>query len=461
MPITIPDKHYVGFKQRASDSLPLGFATPFSADKAFEKRKGTVDGWAVPESVFDDTTKQWVPGERIPAQLLDNVLMDGFQIAKSVRRHGWNGGNVVWRIQDPRGFELEISSSNMASILDCSTVINGEIQGKCIWGRDGAANLLLPEMSDPYKQAVFQTELKKSSLVSIQELSFGDVVYLHNTKKAIYLGRYHTIVTRFGDPATTLKIATPVKHLLFIFDSSTAEVTSDIDIFSSRFVDLCVGRKGNPRVGSFKVVDKPKVSRIDGRGIYTLKNGATQEQFIQSLMDDFMFRFDLHEDAMPTIALSTAPITNISTVIVPVDESILEWQSLDYYQRRGSDPLVVMVPKGDYNKLRIMHTSDILVDGNKYGGSGCTERLRRAAEPSIKQQLNNTFSTILPDTIPVISYHNFVSAYAQQCMQSWSWRSSRDHLYDELIQDINKGCAWYTLCVKYNDGQIKTITGPH
>ena len=125
--IYIPEKHYVGFQHRnEGDQIVLGFATPYATDSAFKKRKSTVDSWA--NGYMNMKAKD--PNRR-QTEILDNELMSGFEIARSVRSHGWNGGNVLWRIADPRGFELEISSANLASILDCATVINGVIQG-CI-----------------------------------------------------------------------------------------------------------------------------------------------------------------------------------------------------------------------------------------------------------------------------------------------------------------------------------------
>lgn len=191
--ITIPSQHYIGLNPvRSTDSsFPLAFATPFGTDAAFEKRKNTVDVWCRGYGHYVDGKYVYPEFE---AAVHDNVLMDGFRISESVRRTGWNGGNVVWRVVDPRGFELEISSSNFARIVDCSTIINGVIQGKCIWGRDGSANLLLPEASEPYQQAVSNTKRSAMS-VDAKSLSVGDEVEFKDGGVWIYLGAY-SIITR-------------------------------------------------------------------------------------------------------------------------------------------------------------------------------------------------------------------------------------------------------------------------
>lgn len=177
--IKIPDKYYVGVRAKAAKDkeIPLGFATPNTGDAAFQKRKKTVDAWVG-------------GGKGARHETFDNVLVEGFRISQSVRRYGWNGGNVVWRIEDPRGFELEITSSNFASIVDCTTLDKGVIAGKCVWGRDGSTNILLPEASEPYQEAVKFTDLSKKA-VSVKELEVGQYVRLKDDKIAVYAGAYH------------------------------------------------------------------------------------------------------------------------------------------------------------------------------------------------------------------------------------------------------------------------------
>ena len=191
--ITIPSQHYIGLKaeRETESSLPLAFATPFGTDAAYEKRKSTVDNWCRGYGHYVDG--KYVYPE-IETAVRNNVLMEGFRIAESVRRIGWNGGNVVWRVVDPRGFELEISSANFARIIDCTTIVNGEIKGQCIWGRDGAANVLLPESSEPYQQATANT--KRSTLnVDTKSLSAGDEVEFKDGQIWIYAGVF-TILSR-------------------------------------------------------------------------------------------------------------------------------------------------------------------------------------------------------------------------------------------------------------------------
>lgn len=181
--ITIPEKHFVGLRETAGNNVPLGFATPYGTDAAALKRQATVVSWA------DNSS---------PPIILDNTLMTGFKIAQSIRRHSsWGKGNVVWRIEDPRGFELEISSPNFAAIVDCCTITNGVIEGACVWGREGANNVLLPEASEPYQAAVRQTVRKNSKKIGVSSINPGALVRLVDGSEVLFLGTYHILCSEF------------------------------------------------------------------------------------------------------------------------------------------------------------------------------------------------------------------------------------------------------------------------
>jgi hypothetical protein len=194
---TIPEKLYVTFQYNphaTADSAPLAFASPYTADAAFEKRKLTQDHWAygrgvnveiqADESVSVTGTGKVDAGVLFIAncfpRILKNDALEGFEISRSVRRYGWSGkGNVVWRITDPRGFDLEITSENFASIIDCVDLKKGVIQGPCIWGRMGPKNILLPENSVPFQEALQRTK-KISQQVNVREVRRGDIIDIIN-----------------------------------------------------------------------------------------------------------------------------------------------------------------------------------------------------------------------------------------------------------------------------------------
>jgi len=213
--IKIPKKLYVTFQRRSRDVTRLGFMSPYEKNAAFEKRRITQDNWAYNNYVngkrnqlrFEVRGQDQITlteGDGTEAFMLncypaiiDNESLSGFEINKRVRRGGgWSGSNVVWRVTDPRDFELEISSENLQRIIDCATIVNGVIQGKCCWGRDGAKNVLLPENSDVYREAVVTTK-KLITTVPLKELTPGDKVVMLSKDypgECHYLGKFYCIV---------------------------------------------------------------------------------------------------------------------------------------------------------------------------------------------------------------------------------------------------------------------------
>ena len=222
MATTIPNKLYVTIQYRKdakNDSGLLGFASPYTKDSAFEKRKQTQDNWAYGHGTkvnIDAEDQITVEGEKAGEyficncfpRILDNEPLEGYEIAKSVRRYGWSGsGNVAWRITDPRGFDLEISSENFATLVANSTMVNGVIQAKCLWGREGSKNVLLTENSEPYQAAMEHTK-RVSNKVSLKEVKVGDLVdFVHRdvdpkVLPAVFLGKFFNYYNQSIDNET-------------------------------------------------------------------------------------------------------------------------------------------------------------------------------------------------------------------------------------------------------------------
>src|SRR5277367_6289980 len=96
---------YVGLRDQGKDAVDLGFATPYEDNAAGRKRQGTVDTWCSGYQKKPNT------------KLFDNVPRTGFRITDDVKRVYYGGGNVVFRVYDPYGFELEIQSQNLMALL--------------------------------------------------------------------------------------------------------------------------------------------------------------------------------------------------------------------------------------------------------------------------------------------------------------------------------------------------------
>jgi len=139
----------------------LGFAQEYNPHvTTFAKRKQTQDEWAYAdwhESCFELDGKTWTKRPRrtedgltymrvngefvyedviVPEHLqpivIDNVPLEDFRIQKSIARGG-RYNNKLWRVLDPRGFELEISTECFAEIVLSGVVDEGVIKGACIW----------------------------------------------------------------------------------------------------------------------------------------------------------------------------------------------------------------------------------------------------------------------------------------------------------------------------------------
>lgn len=192
--IKIPLTHYVGFQARHHDDVPLGFMTPDGTDSASTKRKATVDSWSKQGGhIWNPTTRSYDRKDPLPSVSYENKPLSGFKMGREIRRNsGWGQGNVKWRIEDPRGFELEISSPNFAQIILCTTIENGEILEECVWGRLGAENILLPISSEVYKAAVINSE-RMAKKVSLKDLKPGHKVVLQNGEEGIFLGSFFTL----------------------------------------------------------------------------------------------------------------------------------------------------------------------------------------------------------------------------------------------------------------------------
>lgn len=177
--VTIPDSLYVGIRNSTCPDMPgpLAFVTPITADAGFESRKNTVDSWTGKDGIFDR---------------FDNTPRTGFSVVTSRRRSSRWSSNVVWRILDPKGFMLEISSENLEDILNNTTVKNGQIEEACIYGRahQGGKIVLISVNSESYKEASKLTTISKKTKLPIKDLTIGDKFVMSDGTTGIYIGQH-------------------------------------------------------------------------------------------------------------------------------------------------------------------------------------------------------------------------------------------------------------------------------
>lgn len=127
--MNIFEKMYVGFQRdryRTNENPRiLGFAVPYDQTKASKNRQKTVDNWRQKD---------------IEPRILENSPTRGFRLLEVVSRYSTS--NKLFRVLDPRGFELEISSDNLLDIALASTIVKGEIVEECVWASSNGVYLL-------------------------------------------------------------------------------------------------------------------------------------------------------------------------------------------------------------------------------------------------------------------------------------------------------------------------------
>lgn len=190
---------YVGVDAPNKDGdIPLGFATPYEDNAAGRKRQSTVDNWLHGRRVYvyenglvkRDEAGNIMYQRSADIRIVDNIPRSGFIITDDIKRTYWGGGNVVWRVADPAGFELEIQSQNLMAIIQtCGIQGGGLLPGKCIWGRDGGNNILLHESSEEYKNAIVAAEtIKAPSILGKNSRVIGSKYLMQDGSEAVYLG---------------------------------------------------------------------------------------------------------------------------------------------------------------------------------------------------------------------------------------------------------------------------------
>jgi len=222
----IPDEHFKGI-QNKNKTNPLAFITPTGTDKAAEKRMETVRDWS------NGWNNQL--SDKAQFETIKNVALTGFKISEEIRR--WSTSNVVWRIDDPRGFQLEISSGNMAYLLAESVINHGVIESELQWVRNGAQNFLLPTDSDEYKKYSRITETLKSHH-SLKDINIGDTIQLGTGQIGMYLGGYHVISHGNWD-----KHVIDSKRKLFLLAPETEQLDEEL-IERSSFKNIALIKRG-------------------------------------------------------------------------------------------------------------------------------------------------------------------------------------------------------------------------
>ncbi len=177
--IISPEKFTVGFKK----DYDLAFAT-------YKDKKGKLHK----EVSFN----KWI-SQQIPIKEFDNVPTKGFKVHSLTQRSSyWFGsGRHVWRIEDPRGFVLEISSENMQGIIGTTLLKEGLIDSPCVWVWSGQYLSLIPTCSNLYKDVIANNE-RVSKKISKKDVKIGNRVLLKNGTEGIYYGKWWVLQSKYS-----------------------------------------------------------------------------------------------------------------------------------------------------------------------------------------------------------------------------------------------------------------------
>lgn len=166
-------------KRKNEDNIPLAFVVPQNGKKTYKDQIQTAIKWA---------------GEDREEVELENKPLSGFKIAKMVKRSNGNyfgSNNVVWRVEDPRGFEWEIPSGNLYELIQyCGIEAGGAIPQECYYGREQGRNILIPVGSILDEKSVDITTYKKEKEVFVDSKSINKIVCI---KYDYYEPTYDTV----------------------------------------------------------------------------------------------------------------------------------------------------------------------------------------------------------------------------------------------------------------------------
>lgn len=223
--IVIASKVYAGFQSRSESNsfivdgkverktrnVTLAFTTYYEDNAACRKRQSTIHSWA------DNTRGGESPGRQ--PETFDNIPRSGFKISERVTHGGgWNDLNVYWRIVHPGGFEIEISSGNLAKLFQYCTIDHGSIAEECVLGFDksnGSKVVVLPVNSEIYKSSLISTAIHEAAKIPVKDIQLGDKVTLKNGTSGIFLGKqYLYFMQSIYDASDNISLKKVNKYLI-------------------------------------------------------------------------------------------------------------------------------------------------------------------------------------------------------------------------------------------------------
>jgi hypothetical protein len=192
------------------------------------------------------SAKQWAVGWQKEAKVytFENFPTNGFKIAAIATRYSTS--NKFYRIIDPRGFQLEISTANLLEIVQTGEIAYGEIIGKYVWvksTRDYLCSVNHPE----YKRWLNPPAKEKSKTLDI-----GDLVVLPNDGEALYIGKKYMLEGCIkGTTNPDWRYANPNLVPYYLYDVSVKHPEKPVHVFLTAY-----GVATRSRLENFKLISQ-------------------------------------------------------------------------------------------------------------------------------------------------------------------------------------------------------------
>lgn len=163
----ISDEILVGLSKKNNSHAPGAWMTTAGSDSAAQGRMRTVKS---------NSNETW---------LIPNTPVTGI----SIGGHSWKD---EIRVEDPRGFSVNLRVPDLLDVMQDCVVINNTLQTPCVWARSLGNLTLVAVGSETHTLALNQTRLANSK-VSVKDVKLGSWITLNNGEQGYYMGKYYVM----------------------------------------------------------------------------------------------------------------------------------------------------------------------------------------------------------------------------------------------------------------------------
>ena len=185
--ILIPEKITAGFNERDDCfSKKLAFLV-YENERKILSQPRAWDKWR---------------DKKIKPLEFENKPMKGFCLDKAIGgyRTRFNYRGEAVRIYDPRGFEIEITVSNLLNIFKmCSCEVGGELNGEFVYAWEGFQLILMPIVSEDYEELKTYTSLKlENKIFKVKDLVANKIYRDKKNNLKLFLCERLVVNTKYG-----------------------------------------------------------------------------------------------------------------------------------------------------------------------------------------------------------------------------------------------------------------------